>query len=72
MRLKDLYRTEIYDERRGTSFSPIVLLAVTLVYTVAVVSFDRYQTFRMLPLAAYPIFMDHLRAYPVGIFSGRY
>ena len=57
MRLKDLYRTEIYDERRGTSFSPIVLLAVTLVYTAAVVSFDRYQTLRMLPLAAYPIFM---------------
>lgn len=57
MRLKDLYRTEIYDERSGTSFLPIVLLAVTLVYTVAVVSFDRYQTFRMLPLAAYPIFM---------------
>ena len=57
MRLKDLYRTEIYDERRGTSFSPIVLLAVTLVYTVAVVSFDRYQTLRMLPLSAYPIFI---------------
>jgi hypothetical protein len=39
------------------SFSPLILLAVTLAYTVAVVSFDRYETFRMLPFAAYPIFM---------------
>ena len=57
MRLKDLYRTEIYEERRDPSFSPPILLAVTLVYTVAVVSFGRYETFRMLPFAAYPIFM---------------
>ena len=57
MRLKDLYRTEMYDERRGSSFSPLTLLAVTFAYTVAVVSFDRYETFRMLPFAAYPIFM---------------
>jgi cobalt/nickel transport system permease protein len=57
VRLKDLYRTEIYDERRGPSFSPLILLAVTLAYTVTVVSFGRYETFRMLPFAAYPIFM---------------
>lgn len=60
MKLKDLYKTEIYDERRGCSFSAPVIIIVTMVYTLFVASFDRYQTFRMLPLAAYPVFMGSL------------
>ncbi|MCW1713530.1 MULTISPECIES: energy-coupling factor transporter transmembrane component T family protein [Synergistaceae] len=62
MRLRDLYRTEIYDERRETALSPMLLLCLTSAYIITVVSFDRYQTLRIIPLAAYPIF--------VGLFSG--
>lgn len=62
MRLRDLYRTEIYDERRETALSPMLLLYLTSAYIITVVSFDRYQTLRIIPLAAYPIF--------VGLFSG--
>jgi cobalt/nickel transport system permease protein len=57
VRLKDLYRTDIYDERRGPSFSPLILFVVTLSYIVTVVSFGRYETFRLFPLASYPIFI---------------
>jgi len=62
VRIRDLYKTEIYDERRETALPPLLLLYVTLTYIITVVSFDRYQTLRIVPLAAYPIF--------VGLFSG--
>ena len=62
MRLKELYRTEIYDDSRDISISPLVMLFVTSVYIVTVVSFGRYETSRLFPLAAYPLF--------VGVFAG--
>ena len=57
MRLRDLYKREIFGEKRGSTFSPLALIIVTMTFAVATSSFDRYQTFRMLPLAAFPIFM---------------
>jgi len=63
VRIRDLYKTEIYDERRETALPPLLLLYVTLTYIITVVSFDRYQTLRIVPLAAYPIF--------VGLFFWR-
>lgn len=62
MKLRDLYKTGIYDERRGIPISPLVFLCVTSVYIVTVVSFGRYDPSRLFPLAAYPLF--------VGVFAG--
>ena len=57
MKLRDLYKREIFGEKRGSTFSPLALLIVTMAFAVATASFDRYQTIRILPLAAFPIFM---------------
>ena len=66
MKLRDLYKREIFGEKRVSTFSPLALLIVTMVFAIVTSSFDRYQTFRMLPLAAFPIFMG-----AVSCVSGR-
>lgn len=66
MKLRDLYRTGIYDGKRVAGLSPLILLYVTSACIITAVSFGRYETFRIIPLAAYPIFVGAFAGVPAG------
>jgi len=57
VKLKGLQKTRIYTEGPGYIFSPAALVVITLIYVVIVASFDKYRVLRLLPLAAYPVFL---------------
>jgi len=57
VKLKGLQKTRIYTEGPGYIFSPAALVVITLIYVVFVASFDKYQVLRLVPLAAYPVFL---------------
>lgn len=57
MKLKCLNKTIICDEMKSDAFSSEALLIVTILYSFTVVSFGKYQVLRLVPLAAYPLFL---------------
>lgn len=64
MKLKDLYRTNAFESGGKGHISPAALSAATVIYIVTVASFGRYQVMRLLPYAAYPLFVASLFGIP--------
>lgn len=69
--MESAYNIRLLDDlaRRDTLIHrvhPLAKLITTLIYLVVVVSFDRYEISRLLPLVFYPILIFALAELPVG------